>query len=447
MSLYSALYAGVSGLSAQSSAMATVADNITNINTVAYKGVDAQFRTLVTDGRTTSSYAAGGVAATPISQVTKQGLPQATGSSTDLAINGDGFFITRTGTSGTDPVAYTRAGSFKPDEQGFMRNPSGMYLYGWRLDATGNYTNTGSVDALQPVRLSDLVGTAAPTTKLEARINLQSDADISTAAASYTPAAPGQMAAYAANNATGVAPTFSRPFTIYDSQGGSHQLNMSFLKTAPNTWQVETYVTPASDVTAANGLLASGTLKFNGDGSLDRTPTTGSSPSLFAPLNVSYTNGATSVPITMALGDDKGINGITSFGQPSSMIRGGADGGILGNIAATDISPEGVVSAIFDDGSTRKVFQLPIATFPNPNGLTRVSGNAYSGNRSSGTMTMNAPGQLGAGKLLSNTLEASTVDLASEFTNMIRFQRAYSASSKIITTVDDMLREVSDLKR
>ncbi|WP_083836079.1 flagellar hook protein FlgE [Sphingomonas elodea] len=433
MSLYSALYAGVSGLSAQSSAMATVADNITNINTVAYKGVEAQFRTLVTDGRTASSYSAGGVAATPITQVTKQGLPQATGSSTDLAINGDGFFITRTGTSGNDPVAYTRAGSFKPDEQGFMRNSSGMYLYGWRLDATGSYTNTGSLDTLSPVRLSDLVGTAAPSTKLEARINLQSDA--TTYAGAYT---AGDMASGT------VTPTFTRPFTVYDSQGGSHQLNMSFLKTGANSWKMETYMVPASDTTAPGGLLTSGTVAFNGDGSLNRT---GSTAALFNPLNITYTNGATSVPINLQLGDNGGINGLTSFGQPSSMIRGGADGGILGNIAATDISPDGVVSAIFDDGSTRKVFQLPVATFPNPNGLTRISGNAYTGNRSSGTMTMNAPGQLGAGKLLSNTLEASTVDLAGEFTNMIRFQRAYSASSKIITTVDDMLREVSDLKR
>ncbi|WP_084253464.1 flagellar hook protein FlgE [Sphingomonas pituitosa] len=433
MSLYSALYAGVSGLSAQSSAMATVADNITNINTVAYKGVEAQFRTLVTDGRASSSYAAGGVAATPITQVTKQGLPQATGSSTDLAIDGDGFFITRSGVSGNDPVAYTRAGSFKPDEQGFMRNSSGLYLYGWRLDATGGYTNTGNLDTLTPVRLSDLVGTAAPTTTIDARINLQSDAT------SYT-------GAYTAGNlATNtVPPTFTRSFTVYDSQGGSHELKMSFLKTGANTWKAETYMNPASDVTATGGLLASGEIKFNGDGSLDRTNSTGT---FFNQLNINYTNGSSSVPITMSLGTNGGINGLTSFGQPSSLVRGGADGGVLGNIAATEISKDGTVSAIFDDGSSRKVFQLPVATFPNPNGLTRISGNAYSGNRQSGMMTMNAPGELGAGKLLSNTLEASTVDLAGEFTNMIRFQRAYSASSKIITTVDDMLREVSDLKR
>jgi len=439
LSLYSALYAGVSGLSAQSSAMATVADNITNINTVAYKGVEAQFRTLVTDGRASSSYAAGGVAATPITQVTKQGLPQATGSSTDLAIDGDGFFITRSGVSGNDPVAYTRAGSFKPDEQGFMRNSSGLYLYGWRLNETGGYTNTGNVNALTPVRLSDLVGTAAPTTKVDARINLQSDA------ATYPPnaAAPAYTVGSLASGA--IEPTFTRSFTVYDSQGGSHELKMSFLKTGANTWKAETYMNPATDVSGVTGgLLANGEIKFNGNGSLDKAGSTGT---FFNTLNINYTNGSTSVPIEMSLGEDGGISGLTSFGQPSSLVRGGADGGILGNIAATEISKEGVVSAIFDDGSSRKVFQLPVATFPNPNGLTRVSGNAYSGNRQSGMMTMNAPGELGAGKLLSNTLEASTVDLAGEFTNMIRFQRAYSASSKIITTVDDMLREVSDLKR
>lgn len=433
MSLYSALYAGVSGLSAQSSAMATVADNITNINTVAYKGVEAQFRTLVTDGRSSSSYSAGGVAAAPISQVSKQGLLQASGSSTDLAIDGGGFFITRTGLSSTDEVAYTRAGSFKPDEEGYLRNSSGLYLYGWRLDASGGYTNTGSLSALEPVRVNDLVGTASATTRLQVRANLQMDAD------DYTGTyAVGDMA-------TGtVTPSFTRSFTISDAQGGSHQLNMSFLKTGPNTWQVENYVVPASEVTATNGLVSSGTMLFNGDGSLDKA---GSTAALFDPLSITYTNGASSVPIDMQLGNDGGINGITSFGQPSSLVSSNVDGGVNGNISAIEVSKEGVVSAIFDDGSNRKVFQLPLATFPNADGLTRISGNAYSANRQSGGMTMNPPGELGAGALSSNTLEASTVDLAGEFTNMIRFQRAYSASSKIITTVDDMLREVSDLKR
>jgi len=437
LSLYSALYAGVSGLSAQSSAMATVADNITNINTVAYKGVEAQFRTLVTDGRTSASYSAGGVAAAPLAQVSKQGLLQASGSSTDLAIDGGGFFITRNGLNANDPVAYTRAGSFKPDEEGYLRNSSGLYLYGWRLDATGGYTNTGNLDTLTPVRLTDLVGTAAPTNKLQAHINLQSDATAYAGTPAYT---AGSMASGA------ITPNFTRSFTVYDSQGGSHEMKMSFLKTGSNQWAMETYMNPASDVgaPAVGGLVRSGTVSFNGDGSLN---TTTSTAGLFDPLTVNYTNGASSVPINLDLGKDGATNGLTQFGQPSSLVSGGTNGGVLGNIAATEVSKEGIVSAIFDDGSSRQVFQLPIATFPNPNGLTRLSGNAYSSTRASGSMTMNPPGQLGAGKISSNTLEASTVDLAGEFTNMIRFQRAYSASSKIITTVDDMLREVSDLKR
>jgi flagellar hook protein FlgE len=120
---------------------------------------------------------------------------------------------------------------------------------------------------------------------------------------------------------------------------------------------------------------------------------------------------------------------------------------MLGNLSSVEVSKGGLVSAIFDDGTTRAVFQLPVATFQNPDGLTRLSGNAYTVSQQSGSVTINAPGALGAGNISANTLEASTVDLAGEFTNMIRFQRAYSASSKIITTVDDMLREVSDLKR
>lgn len=433
MSLYSALYAGVSGLSAQSSAMATVADNITNINTVGYKGVEAQFRTLVTDGRAKSNYSAGGVAAAPIAMVSKQGLLQASGSSTDIAIDGGGFFVTKTGADGSGDVAFTRAGNFRPDEEGFLRNASGLYLYGWRLDPSGDFTNTGNLNSLEPVRVSDLTGTASPTSRIQARINLQSSTETYTGAYTAGDLADGT-----------VEPNFTRSFDVYDSQGSAHRVTMAFLKTGPNTWQAETYSDPASDVTAAGGLLASGEVSFNPDGSLDRAGSTGN---FFDPLTPTWTNNAASVPIQLSLGSDDGIDGLTQFGPESSLISSNVDGGMLGNLSSVEITKEGTVNAIFEDGSTRAVFQLPIATFQNPDGLTRMSGNAYMPSRASGGYTLNTPGALGAGAIAANSLEASTVDLAGEFTNMIRFQRAYSASSKIITTVDDMLREVSDLKR
>jgi flagellar hook protein FlgE len=433
LSLYSALYAGVSGLSAQSAAMAGVADNITNINTVGYKGVDTQFRTLVTDGGSKSTYSAGGVSAAPQSLISKQGMLQASSSGTDLGIEGGGFFVVRQGAEAESGVAFTRAGSFKPDQEGYLRNTGGLYLQGWRLDAAGNYTNTGGVGALEPVRLSDLTGTAAATTKIQMRANLKSTAEVYSG-----PYAAGDIASGA------VKPEFSRSVDVFDAQGGGHRITLGFVKTGANQWVGEVYADPASDVTAPGGLLASGEIRFNPDGSLDLA---NSSPALFGALNVSWTNGAGSGPIDLRLGSDKGLEGLTQFGSDSSLISSAVDGGMLGNISSVEISERGVVSAIFDDGTARAVFQLPIATFPNADGLTRVSGNAYEMSGGSGNYAINRPGALGAGTIAANTLEASNVDLAQEFTNMIRFQRAYSASSKIITTVDDMLQEVSNLKR
>lgn len=433
MSLYSALYAGVSGLGAQSSAMATVADNITNINTVGYKGVTTEFRTLVTDGRLRSSYSAGGVMAAPQALISKQGLLQASANQTDLGIDGAGFFVVRTDEDAASDVAFTRAGAFKPDLQGFLRNTSGYYLQGWRLDPTGNFTNTGNLNALEPVRLSELTGSAAPTTRLQLRANLQSDATPFAG-----PYAAGDMASGA------VTPQFRRSFDIFDAQGGAHRVTLAYLKTGANTWQSEIFAEPATDVTAPGGLLASGTVAFNPDGSLNLA---GSTPALFGQLNPVWTNGAGAQPITLALGSDGALDGLTQFGGESALISSSVDGGLLGTIASIEVSSEGIVSAVFEDGTTRAVFQLPIATFQNPDGLTRLTGNAFAISSASGSVAINRPGALGSGTVSSSTLEASNVDLAQEFTNMIRFQRAYSASSKIITTVDDMLQELSNLKR
>ena len=432
MSLYSALFAGVSGLSAESSAMASVADNITNINTVGYKAVDSQFSTLVGDGRKGSVYAAGGVAAQPRALISKQGLLQASASSTDLGIDGQGFFVTRTGIDGGTSVALTRAGSFAPDKDGYLRNTAGLYLQGWRLDATGGYTNTGTVASLEPVRVSDLTGSAAATSRLQVRANFQ---------ATTTPR-PGHVTGTMATGAE--TPDFSRAFDVYDQQGNAHRVTLGVVKTAANRWAGELYVTPASDVTAANGLLSSGAIAFNPDGSLDLA---NSDAAFFAPLAPNWTNGAGAQPIALDFGADGGLTGFTQFSSPSSVMSSAVDGGLLGNVSSISVTRAGEVSALFEDGTSRAIFQLPIATVPNPDGLSRTTGNGFALSDDSGGIAINPPGVLGAGSIDSFKLEASTSDLALEFTNMIRFQRAYSASSKIITTVDDMLQEVSNLKR
>jgi flagellar hook protein FlgE len=433
LSLYSALYAGVSGLSAQANAMASVADNITNINTIGYKSAETQFRTLVSDGRGNVPYTAAGVAATTRSLVSKEGVLQASGSATDLGIAGAGFFVTRDGIGPNATIAYTRAGSFAPDTQGYLKNAGGYFLQGWQLDSLGNYVNNGSTNALIPINFSRLSGTAEATSRLEMRANLDSTATTFTG-----PYVAGDMA-----NGTTL-PQFSRPVDVTDAQGGSHPVTLAFLKTGVNTWVGEIYVNPASAVTAPGGVLASGTVKFNPDGSLDLA---NSSPALFNTITPNWTSGAGTGPIKLGLGSNGGIEGLTQFGSPSAVISSTVNGGLLGSVSSARVSESGVVSAVFDDGTSRAVFQLPLASFQNPNGLARLPGNAFSESDQSGSVAINSPGALGAGTIASSTLEASTVDLAQEFTNMIRFQRAYSASSKIITTVDEMLQEVSNLKR
>ncbi|AGH49079.1 MULTISPECIES: flagellar hook protein FlgE [Sphingomonadales] len=427
MSLYSALYAGVSGLGAQSTAMATVADNITNVNTVGYKGTTAQFSTLVTNSGTKNSYSAGGVSAAPQAMISAQGLLQSSGSLTDLGIDGAGFFVVRSSADPNAPIAFTRAGSFVPDKNGQLYNTAGYYLQGWPLDENGNFVNNGNMNALRPVDINELSGAAQATTKIALRANLQSTAT--------PPTTPPYAAAGDMMNGT-VEPQFERSVDVYDAQGNAHTVSFAFVKTATNEWAVEIH--------SEGNLLRSGSLAFNGDGSLD---VAGSTAGLFDDLAVNWGNGADASPISLSLGSQGGLDGITQFSSDSSLLSSSVNGGILGAVASVNISDSGVVSAVFEDGSTRPIYQLPLATFQNPNGLTAVSGNAYITSLDSGTPSVNPAGSLGSGKIAAGKLEASTVDLAGEFTNMIRFQRAYSASSKIITTVDEMLQELGNMKR
>lgn len=434
MSLYSALYAGVSGLSAQSSAMATVADNITNVNTVGYKGTSAQFQTLVTNSGSSASYSAGGVSAAPQALVTKQGLLQASSSLTDIGIDGAGFFVVSDSADSLGTIAYTRAGSFTTDSAGYLRNTAGYYLMGYPLDANGNYVNDGTAASLEAIQPTALTGAARATSTVTMRANLDSTSEIATGYAA------GDMA-----NGT-VTPEFTRTVTVFDQQGNSHSVELGFVRTGTNEWAVEmtgdaAEISTVDGATVTDGLIKAGTIQFNADGSL------ATDLSFLQDVDIGWSNGAGSDPINFNLGTSGGLDGLTQFASDSALLSSTVDGGMLGTVSSVDISAEGIVSAVFDDGTSLAIYQLPIATFQNANGLTAISGNAYIASQQSGNAAINIPGALGGGTLSAGTLEASNVDLAAEFSNMILFQRAYSASSKIITTVDDMLQEVSNLKR
>jgi flagellar hook protein FlgE len=433
MSLYGALTIGVAGLSANSVALSATSSNIANVNTVGYKNQTVNFETFVNIPGLAGNSSAG-VSASIGQDVTTQGLPTSTTSPTDLSISGNGFFVVAPNASGTGGQEYTRAGSFTPDENGNLKNVAGLYLLGWQLDSQGNIpTNTS---ALSLINVSSLAGKAQATANLGIQANLQSSATVD---ATYT----------AGDITSGVAtPDFQRTINVYDSQGGSQPLTLSFIKTGANTWGYEvSYSGNASNITGTNP-IDTGTVTFNSDGTMKNVngavPASGSF-NLTVPWAAS--TGLSSQSVAVNLGAVNGTSGLTQFDSASTLNGTSPDGSPFGSITGVQVSKDGTVTAQFSNGLSQAVYKVPVATFTNPDGLGQMSGDAYTATRLSGAANVNIANTGSAGGIASQTLEASTVDLATEFTNLITTQRAYSASARIVTTADQMLQELEQLKQ
>jgi flagellar hook protein FlgE len=441
MSLFGALFSGVSGLNAQSRAMGMISDNVANVNTTAYKGAQAQFANMVTRSRGSSTYSPGGVRAQSFYTVANQGLIQGSSSPTDAAISGAGFFVVTSEPDGSGEQLYTRAGSFNPDFQGDLRTPSGHYLQGWALDANEAITD---VNRIETVNVRSINGLAAATTTVEVGANL--DADQAAYAGTYV---AGDLTAYqASGGASGVAPTFTRAVQVYDSLGRAHDLTLAFLRDGPaNSWAVEVAVDTADVDTAIhpNGLLATGTLTFAGDGSLQSaalTPLISGAPGTPVEIDWAAAAGADPSQISFDFGTVGGVNGLSQFASPTSVAFVKQNGAEVGELSSVSLDDKGYVIASFTNGEERRLYQLPIATFANPAALDPRSGNVYAQTDGSGEFNLRIAGKGGAGVVAASALESANVDLAEEFTKMIVTQRAYSANAKVINTTDQMLDEL-----
>ncbi|MBC7951565.1 MAG: flagellar hook-basal body complex protein [Rhodospirillaceae bacterium] len=696
MSLYGALFSGVSGLAAQSSAMGAISDNISNVNTTGYKGSKVNFNTLVTKQVSLTNYSPGGVQSKPRANVDVQGLLQATNSSTDMAMSGQGFFVVNEAAKpgDGDMFAYTRAGSFKVDKEGYLQNVSGWYMQGWPLmawdnslqastvsvgqstfmkgykDDVGNqvYINDNIVSAthLRPLNLNEVGGTASQTRNLRMGANLP--------------------------NGDVIGATHKQPVTMYDSLGGDATVQFNWKKVSQNNWDVEAippigaksltlkntnaagnagnvygamgrldfqglptttgvlnmaingasynfrttagtdgvtlgaddfYTDPsavsvgtfvgnlASDINKAfnleynslvvdaSGIAAADDLEVTVDGTAysfanvgasasaaatalmtdttftglglkayangtdlhiysedamsfsvtntSGTPSSGAfavanwddaetglaavskttdgvtyceqlagtnslvfrqydttddivvsglntldlsdgnpatmqgqdltNPDTFtlaaAPdstgsaivfngdgtpgtinagfIDVDWANGSTDMSGTDSIGlflGNEGIrDGMTQLNGDYQLAYWNQNGAKFGNFAGVSIGSDGIVTALFDNGVTRPVFQIPVSTFVNPNGMQSLTGNVFISTDNSGEPTLRQAGSAGAGQVNAAALEASTVDIGEEFTTMIVTQRAYSAAAKIITTADQMLDELVQIKR
>lgn len=591
MSLNSAMLAGVSGLAANSAALAAISQNIANVNTVGYKRSQGEFQTLVnSQTRTGGSYSAGGVMSATRSFVSQEGQLQRTTENTDLAVSGQGFFVTTTqaeNVGATDTRLFTRAGAFRVDNLGYLKNSAGLYLQGWPVDSNGDIsTDPSDLSRLRSINIGQVGGTAEPTTRVQINANLRSTQTVSSAAAAnryngvddaatppvehdvdvsyvrtgantyqvtiktgitkitgtatyasgaltgFTPTAgsngsatatataltitptsgtppvagtpfainfadigmstdgvaktkydpsANSMAMYNAedDNPVGVKPDFKMNIPVSDSKGGQRNLEIRFLKSAePNQWYAEVVAVPASDVVTgapySHGQIKTGLIAFTPSGRLD-IETMQAWPAgkgLFddpeqASLNflesdpnntidpadpsdngkVKWADGLGIAAQTVTLDLNTSAGGLSQLNTASVVQSTVTNGTAFGNLSEITIDEGGFVTAIFDNGVMRRIAQVAIATFPSPDSLKEVSGNAYAVSLESGTYNLKAAGTGGAGKVAAQQLESSTVDLSAEFTGLITTQRAYSASSKIITTADEMLAELINIKR
>ena len=447
MSIFGSMNAGISGIQVQGNKIGIISDNLANVSTIGYKANTANFADLVT-GTKGSAYTAGGVTTSTKALISAQGSVSGTGVNTNLAIAGSGFFpVTDAATSSV--LLYTRNGSFEKNADGYLVNGSGFFLQGWKLDSTGNLP-AGVTTAVVPINVTGLQETPTATTTISLKANLL--ASQAANAAPYVATDPTK------NMTSGVvSPNFNMPITIIDSKGNAHTMQAGFLKTAINTWSVELYVQPATDVTAtggvptATGQIATGTLTFNGDGTLASV-----SPALQS-VGISWQNGSLNSALAIGWGTAGPI-----FGTPGATVIGKSDGisqydssfeakgvtqdGIqVGQLKDISIDQDGYVVGNFDNHTTQRFYKIPLAVFRDPNTLESKTANVFAETAQSGSPLYFQANQGAAGKIVSSSLEQSTSETSTELTDMIVAQRAYEANTKVVSSTDNMLQTLTNM--
>ena len=440
MSLYDAMMIGVSGLNANSRAMSVFSSNIANVNTVGYKTSQSEFETMLGSANGGAQGLATGVMASSQANIAQQGAEFATSSPTDLAINGQGFFCVNTSADATGQALFTRAGSFTPDATGALKNSAGLYLMGYPVSSDGT---VGS--QLGTVSTNGLGGKGEATAKMSIQANLDASDTVDT---TY------QTGDMYAQHAT---PDFQTTVNVYDSQGGTQPMQISYIKTAANTWSYEVaYTGDQSNITPTGGNdpnpIATGTVSFDQNGDLvNASPGGVANSPASGTINLSIPwdpNNSGLQPQTIAfnMGTAGTSDGTSQFASDSVLDSSNTDGATFGSVTGLTVNPDGTVAANYSNGLTQNVFKLPLATFANPDGLSLVGGNAYAQSGASGTPVINPADTAGSGTIQAFALEGSTVDLATEFTNMITTQQAYSASARVVSTASQMLDEVMQIQ-
>ncbi len=420
MSLYGIMRTSTSGMAAQAGRLSMVADNIANVNTTGYKRASAEFSSLLIEGGSSgANYTSGSVDVDGRTAISEEGGRESTSSATDLAIKGDGFFVV-SDSVGTPYL--TRAGSFVKNENGELVNAGGYKLMGYPLTNGQPSVAVNGFSGLTPVSIGDLTLTAKATSTAQFTANLPSNAAVT--AAADLPSTNSATAQYSGKSS----------LITYDNLGNKVLVDMYYSKTASNTWEVTAY--NQADATAggfpySSAALATSTLSFDG--------TTGAlTPASAQSLTVPIPNGASAV-IDLGkmsqLATDYVVLSATANGNPPS------------GVDLLEITKDGTLVATFGNGTRVSVYKIPLATVVSPDQMQALSGNVFSATKASGDVKIGVAETAGFGSVLSNTLEQSNVDLATELTLMIDSQRGYAANSKVFQTGSELMDVLINLKR
>lgn len=423
MSIASSFYSALSGMNSNSISMQAIADNISNSNTVGFKSSSVQFEDILgmsLEGVSGVTRLGVGAGVSSISASFTQGTLSTTGAGTDLAINGKGFFIVND--SATDEQFYTRAGNFHVDSSGYIANPNGLRVQGYLYDTTG----TNLVETLADI-VVDQTDMIAPQVTDEASLVINLDS--SETATAFNIANPGGTSNY------------STAVTVYDTLGQSHTITVYFSKlaTPAHTWQWNATI-DGSDVSGGTAgtaqLFGTGNIAFNSSGDL----TTTMPVSFRTVTSLTYANGIAATAISAD------FTGTTQYGSPSVIQSLDQNGFAAGTISGIAITAEGNIVGHYTNGEVKNIARLALADFPSLNGLERGGAQLFKTTPQSGNPLVNKAGEGGIGDISASMLEESNVDLAAEFIRMIITQRSYQANSKIITTTDEMLAQLINIK-
>ena len=442
MSISSSLNAGVSGLSANSTRLATIADNIANSGTYGYKRMTTEFDSLVVGASNKAgTYSAGGVTATTTRLIGENGPIVSTSNSMDLAVSGRGFLpVAETvdmNNLTNDSLRMTSTGAFYTDADGALRTESGLVLLGWPANADGTISTQArdTITGQEPVVINANQTAGDPTTTMNLGVNL-----------------PATSA-----DGTGNGDAEALSVEYFGNLGTSETLDISFTPspTAPNTWTMVIRDSATADNTATaadESILGEYTLVFDNTtqngGTLASVTALGSSPAYDAStgaLSLDVAEGLQTISMTIGkIGDTNGLTQLSDSFSPTSITK---DGSPVGNLASIEIDENGFIKATYDTGFIRTVYQVPLVDVSNQNGLISLDSQTFKVSSTSGSFYLWDAGDGPTGTVAGYSRESSTVDVAEELTNLIQTQRAYSSNAKVIQTVDQMYEETTNIKR